>query len=126
MEFDWEWNKYTASSKTMCKTFRLSLVSLSSSAKVSKVMVSVQNNPEDSVGWAAKSVMIPSYVGVGSLSYMPYSMAPPEPRFWVSSNAKCEELGTSLNLFPCCPNGEWCRLYSKGMYHWCPRRFRLK
>ena len=112
MDFSWDHSKHSASLKTLCKTFPVA----SPSFKIAKVVIRATNDSDENVGWPLKTVFIQSYPSVGSSFYESYSLAPPEPRFWVSSNEKCEEVGASVNSFPCCTNGKWCRLYSRGTY----------
>ena len=81
--------------------------------KVSKVMIKIQNGAHG-VAWAVNSILIPNYEINGIIYYHSYSMAPPETRFWVSSDSECEILDQNTNLYPCCSNGRWCPLYLKG------------
>ena len=85
-------------------------------AKVSKVSVSIENEESLNVTWGANSVHIPNYIRDGYVSYEQYSLAPPESRFWVSTNRQCEELSNINNDYPCCSMGKNCHLYAKGEY----------
>ena len=98
--------------KTLCKPFPFSM----SSAKVSSVEIKlvVDKDITSSVAWRAKSVKIPNYEATENVQYSTYSLAPPEPQFWVSTDAKCEELSNDFNMLPCCVGKKSCRLYSKG------------
>ena len=98
--------------KTLCKPFPYPI----SSSKVSEANIKLYVKDESSTGvaWGAKSIQIPNYGANGNVQYETYSIAPPESRFWVSTDSQCEELNEKFNTYPCCQDKKWCRLYSKG------------
>ena len=96
--------------KTLCKPFPYPI----SSSKVSEANIKLYVKDESSTGvaWGAKSIQIPNYGANGNVQYETYSIAPPESRFWVSTDSQCEELNEKFNTYPCCQDKKWCRLYS--------------
>ena len=98
--------------KTLCKSFPYPI----SSAEVSnaKINLYVKDKTSTGIAWGAKSIQIPNYAANGNVNYETYSLAPPEPRFWLSTDSQCEELNEDFNMYPCCQSKKSCRLYSKG------------
>ena len=110
MEFKLSLNDDIRGRKTICNTFTFKIPF----AKVSKVMVSIEIEGASNVTWGANLLRIPNFIRDGYVSYDQYSLAPPESRFWVSSNRLCEELGNMNNDYPCCSMKKACPLYTKG------------
>ena len=97
--------------QTLCKSFS----ALTPTAEISKVMIKIKTTDSQySASWAAQSVMIPDRLNDNEREYRMYSLAPPQSHFWVSTNYECEDLENNVHSYPCCPNGQWCRLYSAG------------
>ena len=101
--------------KTLCKSFPYPI----SSAKVSEAHINmyVKDKTSTAIAWGANSIQIPNYGANGNIGqYETYSLAPPESRFWVSTDSQCEELKQSFNMYPCCQDKKSCRLYTKGKH----------
>ena len=97
--------------QTLCKSFS----ALTPTAEISKVMIKIKTTDSQySASWAAQSVMVPDRLNDSGRKYRMYSLAPPQSHFWVSTNYECEDLEKNVHSYPCCPNGQWCRLYSAG------------
>ena len=97
--------------QTLCRSFSAS----TPTAEISNVMIKIKTTDSQySAAWAAQYVMVPDRLNDKRGDYRMYSLAPPQSHFWVSTNHDCENLENNVHLYPCCPNGQWCRLYSAG------------